>query len=176
MSAKLAPTFADRVCRVVSATISMAVNLGYLDPEPLLFHWISSSVILTRLSGPRSRPNTNFHDKMLNWYREWCTGNIIRETKIVSRTPKTIWINFGYYLDDFMCWLRKNFRYGNSVLWNRLRQINDWFCLLILSRVLMTCDWWLDLLYTHRSWLHVRNYNTLKITLLTIAHKVFTVC
>jgi hypothetical protein len=31
----------------------MAVNLGFLDPEPLLFHSSSSSVILTRLSGPR---------------------------------------------------------------------------------------------------------------------------
>jgi hypothetical protein len=29
-----------------------AVNLGFLDPEPLLFHSSSSSVILTRLSGP----------------------------------------------------------------------------------------------------------------------------
>jgi hypothetical protein len=36
--------------------IPMAVNLDFLDPEPLLFHSSSSSVILTRLSGPRSRP------------------------------------------------------------------------------------------------------------------------
>jgi hypothetical protein len=35
--------------------IPPAVNLGFLDSEPLLFHWSSSSVILTRLSGPRSR-------------------------------------------------------------------------------------------------------------------------
>jgi hypothetical protein len=41
---------------VVSATDPPAVNLGFLDPEPLLFDSSGSSVILTRLSGPRSRP------------------------------------------------------------------------------------------------------------------------
>jgi hypothetical protein len=35
--------------------IPKAVNLHFLDPEPLLFHWSSSSVILTRMSRPRSR-------------------------------------------------------------------------------------------------------------------------
>jgi hypothetical protein len=36
---------------VVSATDPHGRNLGFLDPEPLLFHSISSSIILTRLSG-----------------------------------------------------------------------------------------------------------------------------
>jgi hypothetical protein len=36
-----------------------AVNLDFLDPEPLLFHSSSSSIVLTRLSGPRSRPTTS---------------------------------------------------------------------------------------------------------------------
>jgi hypothetical protein len=39
--------------------ISTAVNLGFLDPEPLLLHSSSCSVILTRLRGPRSRPTTS---------------------------------------------------------------------------------------------------------------------
>jgi hypothetical protein len=39
--------------------IPTAVNLGFLDPEPLLFHSSSSSVSLTRLSGPRSSPTTS---------------------------------------------------------------------------------------------------------------------
>jgi hypothetical protein len=39
--------------------IPTVVNLGFLDPEPLLFHSSSSSVILTRLSRPRSRANTS---------------------------------------------------------------------------------------------------------------------
>jgi hypothetical protein len=39
--------------------ILMAVNLGFLDPEPLLFRSSSSSVIVTSLSGPRSRPTTS---------------------------------------------------------------------------------------------------------------------
>jgi hypothetical protein len=49
MSAKLVPTFADRGYRVVSATDPTAVNLDFLDPEPLLFHSSSASAILTRL-------------------------------------------------------------------------------------------------------------------------------
>jgi hypothetical protein len=46
------PTLADRGCRVVSATDPHGRNLGFLDPEPLLFHSSYSSIILTRLSGP----------------------------------------------------------------------------------------------------------------------------
>jgi hypothetical protein len=38
LSAKLVPTFADRGCRVVSATDPHGRILGFLDPEPLLFH------------------------------------------------------------------------------------------------------------------------------------------
>jgi hypothetical protein len=38
---------------------SQVVNLDFLDPEPLLFYSSSSSVILTWLSGPRSRPTTS---------------------------------------------------------------------------------------------------------------------
>jgi hypothetical protein len=38
--------------------IPMAVNLGFLDPKPLVFHSSSSSVIPARLSGPRSRLTT----------------------------------------------------------------------------------------------------------------------
>jgi hypothetical protein len=39
--------------------IPTAVNLDFLNQEPLLFHSIGSSVILTRLGGPRSRPTTS---------------------------------------------------------------------------------------------------------------------
>jgi hypothetical protein len=39
--------------------IPTAVNLNCLDAEPLLFHSSSSSIILTRLSGPRSRLTTS---------------------------------------------------------------------------------------------------------------------
>jgi hypothetical protein len=47
------PTLADRGCRVVSATDPHGRNLGFLDPEPLLFHSSSSSIVLTRPSGFR---------------------------------------------------------------------------------------------------------------------------
>jgi hypothetical protein len=44
-------TLADRGCRVVRAMDPpTAVNLDFLDLEPLLFQLCSSSVILTRLS------------------------------------------------------------------------------------------------------------------------------
>jgi hypothetical protein len=39
--------------------IPTAVNLDFLDPEPLLLHSNSSSVILTRPSGSHSRPTTS---------------------------------------------------------------------------------------------------------------------
>jgi hypothetical protein len=52
-------TLADKGCRVVSATDPHGRNLGFIDPEPLLCHSSSSSIILTRLSGPRSRPTTS---------------------------------------------------------------------------------------------------------------------
>jgi hypothetical protein len=48
---KLVPTLADRGCRALSATDPHGRNLGFLHPEPLLFHSSSSSIILTRLSG-----------------------------------------------------------------------------------------------------------------------------
>jgi hypothetical protein len=44
--------FADRGCHVVSVTDPYGHILGFLDS--------SSSVVLTRLSGPRSRPTTFF--------------------------------------------------------------------------------------------------------------------
>jgi hypothetical protein len=59
MSAKLMTTFADRGCRVVRATDPHGRILGFLDPEPLLFLPSISSIVLTRLSGPPSRPTTS---------------------------------------------------------------------------------------------------------------------
>jgi hypothetical protein len=49
---------ADRGVAWSAQQIPTAVNLDFLDPEPLLFHPSSSSVNLTKLSGPRSRPTT----------------------------------------------------------------------------------------------------------------------
>jgi hypothetical protein len=59
LSAKLVPTFADRGCHVVSATDPHGRYLGFLDPEPLLLHSSSSSVVSTRLSEPHFRPTTS---------------------------------------------------------------------------------------------------------------------
>src|SRR5215510_803473 len=57
-SAKLVPTFADKGCHVVSATGPHGRYSLFSRPEPLLLYSSSSSVNLTRLSGPRSRPTT----------------------------------------------------------------------------------------------------------------------
>jgi hypothetical protein len=52
---EIVPTFADRGCCVVSATIPTVVNLGFLDRSRYCFLPSSSSVVRTRLGGPRSR-------------------------------------------------------------------------------------------------------------------------
>jgi hypothetical protein len=55
------PIFADRGRRVVSATDPLRQYSRFSRPEPLplLFLPSSSSVVLTRLSGPRCRPTTS---------------------------------------------------------------------------------------------------------------------
>jgi hypothetical protein len=50
LSAKPVLNFADRGCRVVSTAVFCVPS----RPEPLLFLPSSSSVVLTKLSGPRS--------------------------------------------------------------------------------------------------------------------------
>jgi hypothetical protein len=69
LSLKLVPTFAGRNCHVVSATDPMAVNLGFLDPEPLLFRSSSSSVILTRLSGLLRKSDSAWNRTRDLWFR-----------------------------------------------------------------------------------------------------------
>jgi hypothetical protein len=59
LSAKLVPTIADTGCYVVSVTDPLRPCSRFSRPEPLLFLPSSSSVVLTRLSGPRSRPTTS---------------------------------------------------------------------------------------------------------------------
>jgi hypothetical protein len=61
LSAKLMPTFEDRRYRVVSVTDPLRPYYRFSRPEQLLFISSSSSIVLTRLSGPRSRP-TNSHE------------------------------------------------------------------------------------------------------------------
>jgi hypothetical protein len=58
LPAKLVPTFAVRGCHVVGVTDPYGRVLGS-RPEPLLFLPSSSSIVLTKLSGPRSRPTTS---------------------------------------------------------------------------------------------------------------------
>jgi hypothetical protein len=51
------PTFEDRGCHVISATDPYSLNLGFLDPEPLLFLPDSSSIVV--------RPTTS--QKIWEW-------------------------------------------------------------------------------------------------------------
>jgi hypothetical protein len=57
--AKLVPTLAYRGCHVVSVTDPYGRILGFLDRSRYFFLSISSSIIFTELSGPRSRPTTS---------------------------------------------------------------------------------------------------------------------
>jgi hypothetical protein len=56
LAVELVPTFAVRGYHVVSGTNPLRPYSGLSRPEPLLFLPISSSVVPTRLSGPRYRP------------------------------------------------------------------------------------------------------------------------
>jgi hypothetical protein len=56
---KLVPTFVDRGCRVVSATDPHGPIFGFLDRSRYFVLPSSSSIVLTRLSGPRSRPTAS---------------------------------------------------------------------------------------------------------------------
>jgi hypothetical protein len=58
LSATLVPTFADTGCHMVSVTDPYGRILDFLDRSPT-FVSSSSSIVLTRLSGPRSRPTTS---------------------------------------------------------------------------------------------------------------------
>jgi hypothetical protein len=66
LSAKLLPTIADRGCHVVSVTDPHGRILGFIAAT---FLSSSSSVVLTRLSGPRSRPTTFFSGSAWNLTR-----------------------------------------------------------------------------------------------------------
>jgi hypothetical protein len=59
LSTKLLTTFVDRGCRVVSATDPHGRILRFLDWSRYSFLPSSSSTVLTRLSGPRSRPTAS---------------------------------------------------------------------------------------------------------------------
>jgi hypothetical protein len=59
LSAKLVPTFADRGVPRVHLGGSLRPYSRLSRPEPLLFLRNCSSVVLTRLSGPRSRTTTS---------------------------------------------------------------------------------------------------------------------
>jgi hypothetical protein len=59
LSAKLVPTFTDTGCHVISVTDLLRQYSWFSKPEPLLFLPSSSSVVLTRPSGPHFRPTTS---------------------------------------------------------------------------------------------------------------------
>jgi hypothetical protein len=59
LSAKLMPTFADRGASRGQRGGSLRPQSRFSRPEPLLFLSSSSSIVLTRLNGPRSTPTTS---------------------------------------------------------------------------------------------------------------------
>jgi hypothetical protein len=59
VSAKLVTTFADKDVAKSALRIPCNRNLGFLDRSPYFFFQVLLSVVLTGLSGPRSRPTTS---------------------------------------------------------------------------------------------------------------------
>jgi hypothetical protein len=59
LSAELEPTFTDRGVSRGQCDRSLRSYSWFYRPEPLPFLSSSSSIVLTRLSGPRSRPTTS---------------------------------------------------------------------------------------------------------------------
>jgi hypothetical protein len=94
---------------VVSAADPDGRNLGFLDPEPLLFHSSSSSVILTRLSGPRSRPTIS---QKIWQPRESNPGPLDQQPGTLTTRPKGR-SNSNLYFDIYFATvLRKTALYG----------------------------------------------------------------
>jgi hypothetical protein len=90
-SAKLVPTFADRIYRVVSAADPN--GRIFSRPELLLLLPSSSSVVLMRLSAPRSRPSTS--QKIGNWTRYlWiCSQELWPLDRMLLQLP-IIFVNY----------------------------------------------------------------------------------
>jgi hypothetical protein len=93
LSAKLASTFAHRRCFVLIVDGSIRPYSRLPRPEPLFFLPSSFSVVLTRLSGPRSRPTTS--QKI--WYRRESNPDYW----ICSQEPWNIW-NFRKFNLKFL--------------------------------------------------------------------------
>jgi hypothetical protein len=79
LSAKLVPTFCGYRVPRGQRDESLRPYSRISRPEPLLFLPISTSVVLTRLSGPRSRPTTFFSLVV--------PGNRTRDLRICSQEP-----------------------------------------------------------------------------------------
>jgi hypothetical protein len=60
--------------------IPMDVNLDFLNSEPQLFHSGSSLVILTRLSGPCSRPTTSKKNLVAQGIEPRTAGFVVRNS------------------------------------------------------------------------------------------------
>jgi hypothetical protein len=76
LSAKWLLTVADRGCHMVSVTDPCGRIVDFLDRSCYTFLSSSSSVVLTRLSGPRSRPTTFFSGSARN--RTQASGSVLR--------------------------------------------------------------------------------------------------
>jgi hypothetical protein len=75
---KLVPNFADIECHVVSGDGSLRPYSLLSRPEPLRFLPSGSSVVLTRLSGPRSRLTTFFSGNAGN--RTRASGSVAKNS------------------------------------------------------------------------------------------------
>jgi hypothetical protein len=79
LSAKLVPTFADRGVSRIQRNGSLRLHSRLSRPEPLLFLPSSSSVVLARLGGSRSRPTTSQKSGSAG-YQTRTSGPVVRNS------------------------------------------------------------------------------------------------
>jgi hypothetical protein len=80
LSTKLVSTFAGSGCRVVSATDPYGRMLEFPDRSRYYFLPSSSSIVLTRLSGPRSRPATSYKNLVAPGIEPATYGSVARNS------------------------------------------------------------------------------------------------
>jgi hypothetical protein len=82
------PTFADRWCRVISATDPYGRNLGFLDRSRYFFFQVAPQSYSTRLSGHRSR-RTALKDYSFTLPRAAHLGLGLSQTACLRTRPAT---------------------------------------------------------------------------------------
>jgi hypothetical protein len=77
---KLLPTLAGRVCCLVSTTDPYSSILRFSRPNPPLVLPSTSSVVLTSLNGPRSRPTISQKNLVVKEIEPETSGSVVKNS------------------------------------------------------------------------------------------------